>query len=65
MTITHSNNIGAVPTTKGLGTTGIMVPLEEMFCGHLSIKMYLFFRSELYDPMGPSHLCVLCNMNTL
>lgn len=64
MTITLSNNIGAVPTTEGLGTTGVMIPLEEMFRGHLSIKTYLFLRSELYDPMSPSHLCVMCNINT-
>lgn len=64
VTITLPNNIGAVPTTKGLGTTGIMIPLEEVFCGQLNIKMYLFLRSELCDPMSPSLLCVLCNINT-
>lgn len=64
VTITLPNNIGAVPTTKGLGTTGIMIPLEEVFCGQLNIKMYLFLRSELCDPMSPSLFCVLCNINT-
>lgn len=45
-TITLSDNILALPTTKGLSPGGIMVPLEEMLCEHLSIKNYLYLKTE-------------------
>lgn len=58
-TITLSDNTLALPATKRLSPGGIMVPLEEMLCGHLNIENYLYMKTE-YMTKFVSPLYVLC-----